>query len=329
MASRTRRSASSLRRWLYSMRVHHRVALVAARRHLVFGALLQAIEVREREAAFGADVDLSRLDRGSRGGLIGNETPDDLVEIGKAGAPVVLVAHRDDVLTTFVLRELERPGADRRGVRRVLEQVRALVDMFRNHVAQVGQRPQQQVERHRPRVAEHRGGRVRRVDGVEVELQGRAVVEVLLPHLHRGELHVGRGEGLAVVPLDAFAQREGDGLAVGRRLPGGRQHRRRFALRVEVDQRLHDLAGDHINAGRGAQRGVQDALLALHVDRDGAAAARRRRLRLQHTRNRNGQGQRGAGDQCISTGKGHFCFQFSVCEKLLAAVSLIRVRTPP
>ncbi len=43
----------------------------------------------------------------------------------------------------------------------------------------------------------------------------RCRAEILLQHLHDGELHVIRREGLAIVKLDVLAQLEGDRLAIG------------------------------------------------------------------------------------------------------------------
>ena len=86
---------------------------------------------------------------------------------------------------------------------------------------------------------------VRRIDRLEILLELRAVIEMLLPQLDGGVLHVGGGERLAVVPGDAFAQLERDGLAIRLRIPAdGRQDGDRIALAVEVDERLHNLAGD-------------------------------------------------------------------------------------
>ncbi|KAG0774014.1 hypothetical protein G6F21_014240 [Rhizopus arrhizus] len=87
--------------------------------------------------------------------------------------------------------------------------------MAGHHISQVRQGAQQQIQRHRPAIAEHGRMRVRRIDSFQVKLQGRAEVQVFLPELQRVVLHVGRRKGLAVMPGDAFAQLEGDGLAIG------------------------------------------------------------------------------------------------------------------
>ncbi|MNV61222.1 hypothetical protein D3C71_1537230 [compost metagenome] len=161
--------------------------------------------------------------------------------------------------------------------------------MARHHVAQVGQRAQQQVQRHRAAVAEHRRVSVGRVDGLQVKLQGRTEVQVLLPEFQRVVLHIGRGERLAIMPGDAFAQLERDGLAVRIGGPGGGQLRHRLASGVQVHQRFDDLAGHDVDAGGGAQGRVQDALFRAQVHVQHPAVTRRGALGEQ----RRGKGHRG------------------------------------
>ena len=221
-------------------------------------------------------MQLPRLHLRGGGGAVGDDAPDDAVEIGLVGAPVVRIAVGDDVLAALIFDEFERPRADGGEIDRVLADVAlALVKMARRDIAEIGQGAQQQVERHGPLVAEHRGVRVGRVDGGQEELQRRAVVEDLLPHLHRRVLHVGGGEGRPVVPGHALAQLEGDGLAVGRGLPAFGEHADGVPLRVEIDQRLLDLAADDVDAGRGLKARVQLALLGAVMHAEHAALARR------------------------------------------------------
>ena len=93
-----------------------------------------------------------------------------------------------------------------------------------------------------------------RIDSLEILLELRAVVEMLLPHLESGVLDIGRGERLAVVPVHALAQLERNGFPVGRSLPGGGKDPDRAALGVEIDERFHDLARDDVDARRGPER---------------------------------------------------------------------------
>jgi hypothetical protein len=146
---------------------------------------------------------------------IGNHTPDDAIEIRCVRPPVVGIAVGDNILPAFIFDELERSGAHGSEVVWVLPDVAILVQVLRRNIAQVRQGAQQQVERHRPLIAKHGCQRIWRIDRGEKELQRRAVVENLLPHLHGGEFDIRRGEGFAVVPSNAFAQLERDGLAVG------------------------------------------------------------------------------------------------------------------
>ena len=56
-------------------------------------------------------------------------------------------------------------------------------------------------------------------------------------------LHVGAGEGLAVVELHAFLQLEGDGLAVGDDRPRFREARDRLQVEVVLEQSFVHLGG--------------------------------------------------------------------------------------
>ena len=213
------------------------------------------------------------LRRGCR--PIGDDAPDDAVEIGRVGAPVLRIAIGHDVLAALIFDELERAGADRREIDRVLPDLAGFIEMFGRDIAEVRQRAQQQIERHRPLVTEDGGVRIRRVDGGEEQLQRRAVVEDLLPHVHGGEFDIRRGEGLAVMPADAFAQLEGDGLAVWRGLPAFREHADRLAAGVEIDQALLNLAADDVDAGGGLDAGVELTLFGAVMHVEYAALARR------------------------------------------------------
>ena len=269
-------------------RVVEGVRLRALRGHDEGRVGLEPIQVGQRQAVIGGDLDLPGLDRRRRRRPVGNEAPHHAVQIRETLAPIVGVAVRHHVLAALVAHELERAGADRRVVGRVLQHVGPGIDVLRYHVAEIAQGAQQQVERHRLRIAEHGGMLVRRVDRDQVLLQLGAVVELGLPQLHSVVLHVGGGKRLAVVPLHALAQMEGDGFAVRRGVPPGRQHPDRLAIRIQIHQRLHHLAGDGIDAGGRAQGRVQDALLAAHVRRQRAAT---------RDGGRRGSGHAGASQQ--------------------------------
>ena len=118
--------------------------------------------------------------------------------------------------------------------------------------------------------------RVRRIDRLEILLELRAVIEMLLPHLDRRVLHVGGGERLAVVPGDTFAQPERDRLPILCRIPADGEDGRRIALGVEIDERFHDLAGDQIDASRGPQGRIENSLFGTEMDSEDAAALRGR-----------------------------------------------------
>ena len=158
------------------------VALVALGRDDEALVLAKPRHVGNRQARERTVVQFAGFHLRGRRGAIGNDAPDDAIEIGRVGAPVIRIAVGDDVLAALVFDELERAGADGREIGRVLPDVAGFIQMLRRDIAEVRQRAQQQVERHRPLVAEDRGLRIGRVDRGEKQLQRRAVVEDLLPH---------------------------------------------------------------------------------------------------------------------------------------------------
>ena len=101
-----------------------------------------------------------------------------------------------------------------------------LVDVLGHDAGQRRQRVADQLERRRLGESEHGGVLVRRVDGFQILEDDAAEVLQRLPDLQRREGDVGRGERLAVMPGDAFAQLEGDRQPVGRAFPGCGQPRR-------------------------------------------------------------------------------------------------------
>jgi hypothetical protein len=85
--------------------------------------LAEPCRVRDRQTRERAVMDLAGFHLGGGCGAVGDDAPDDAVEIGRVGAPVVLVAVGDDVLAALVFDEFERAGADRREIGRVLADV--------------------------------------------------------------------------------------------------------------------------------------------------------------------------------------------------------------
>ena len=111
------------------------------------------------------------------------------------------------------------PGADRLVGVGVRADVALAEDVLGQHRALVARQGGEHVGRG---VGELEDGRelVGRLDRGHVAEGIDAARVHLLQHVHDGELHVGGGERLAVVELHVLAQLEGDGLAVGRHLPG-------------------------------------------------------------------------------------------------------------
>ena len=254
---------------------HRRVGDVVfkpLRAHVETRVVAQPFEIGHRNPVEAGFMQLARLKRGGTRGLVGDEAPDHPVQIGIVRpAPVIIVAHPDDVLAALVFLELEGAGADRRLVVRVLEDVGAFVQVLGHRVAKIGHRRHDQVQRHRLGIVEHRGQRIGAIDRFQVRLQRRGIVQQRLPQLHRGKRHVVALERLAVVPAHAVAQLEGDGLAILAGRPLGRQYAH-IAVIGLVDQRLHEAAGDLIDPGRGPQRRVQHPLFGVHVHEHRAAA---------------------------------------------------------
>ena len=173
---------------------------------------LHVLQQRDRDFGRERDVELAGDEAEDRGRAVREDRVFDAVEIGQALLPVVRVLHELDRLVLLQLDELERAGADRIG---------AL--LRRRDVAGIDRRIAGREHR------EDRGLRALEMEGrLEVAL-GRHVFEIEVPVLARvlaelvlrlalqhveGALHVRAGERLAVMPLHAFAQLEGQALLV-------------------------------------------------------------------------------------------------------------------
>ena len=90
-----------------------RVALVALGRDDEPLVLAKPRHIGDRQSRERAVVQFAgfHLRRGRR--AIGDHPPDDPVEIGRVGPPVIGIAIRDDILSALVFDELEGPGAHR------------------------------------------------------------------------------------------------------------------------------------------------------------------------------------------------------------------------
>ena len=221
---------------------------------------LHVLQQRDRDLGREGHVELAGDEAEDRGRAVRDDRVLDAVEIGQALLPVVRILHELDRLVLLQLDELERPGADRIG---------AL--LRRGDVAGIDRRVARREHR------EQRGLRALQVERrlqvafgrdfleVEVPVLARILAEAVLrlagQHLERA-LHVRAGERLAVVPLHAFAQLEGQRLAVRAPLPARRELRqdrldRVLRLVLIVD---HEIAEDR-------HRGDVDRIGRLLVDR--------------------------------------------------------------
>ena len=130
------------------------------------------------------------------------------VEMRLAFLPVILVLCEFHMLVLLEADELERAGADRRGAH-----------LLRRHMAGIDRRVTRGEQRDKGRLAPLQ------VENRLVVAVRRHLFKVLVPGLARvlaqlrfalaeqqvpGAFHIGGGERLAVVPLDALAQLEGE-----------------------------------------------------------------------------------------------------------------------
>jgi len=100
-----------------------------------------------------------------------------------------------------------------------------------------------------------------------------------------------------IVPGDAFARLEGDGLAVRRGVPAFRENA--DGLAVQIDQIFLDLPADDVDACRGLNAGIKLLLFGAVVDIEYTALVWRllceRAHRIEHAlSNRSRRQQRGA-----------------------------------
>ena len=246
---------------------HHLVALLG---HRQVGQLLEGRQILGGNVAVGGEVHLAGLHRcGPRTG-VGDEAGDDAVEVGQSRLPVVLVAVEADVLPPLPLDELERSGADRPVGMAVAAHVLVREHVLGHHGRFVAGQDAQDV-RGRAVQTEHRSVLVRGIDRVELPIVVDAARMEFLQHLHEGELDVGAGERLAVVPRHPLAQLEGDRLAVLAHLPRFGETGQRLRFGVVFQQAVVDLRRDLADGLRRADVGRHRRRLRLH-DHDERAA---------------------------------------------------------
>ena len=185
--------------------------------HRVGRLRLHVLQQRDRDLGREGDVELAGDEAEDRGRAVRHDRVFDAVEIGQALLPVVRVLRQLDRLVLLQLDELERPGADRIGALRRRRDV-AGIDR------RVAGREHREDRRLRARQMERRLQVAFGRDFLDVgePVLARVLAEAVLrfagQHLE-GALHVGAGERLAVMPLHAFAQLEGERLAVRAPLP--------------------------------------------------------------------------------------------------------------
>ena len=195
------------------------------------------------DGAIAGEMRLAGFERGGARRGIGDEACDDMVEIGQSRIPVFGVEVDPHELSTVTLPEFERPGADRLVGRRILQDLRSLENRFA-HDRQIA--PRERLHEIGRGIGEkqNRSLFVGRIYARQLGEQQRREGVIFLQDLHEGELDVGARERLAVVKHNAFAKLEGDGLAVWRRLPGGREIGLRILIPVVCHKAFVNLGGD-------------------------------------------------------------------------------------
>lgn len=215
-----------------------------------------------------ADLDVAGAEVGEADAAVGDRLVDHLVEVDVARVVVVRVLGEHDAVAADALDELERAHAG--GV--VGEVLAVLLERGRGH-------------HHAGAVGEHGGERD--VGLLEGELHG--VRAGGLGRLQRGEFggtgrsrqiavaqqrgdDGGRVEGGAVAELQALADGEGDGAAVGRGLrQGGGELRDDLARPVDVVELLAHSGEDRAAYEGLGERGVE--FVRVRVEGDGERAA--------------------------------------------------------
>ena len=200
--------------------VEDQVGAVVHRRRLALRVrqlALDVLEQRRRDLPREGDVEAPGDEAQHRRAAVGHDRPFDAVEVGLALLPVVRVPRDLEALVRLELDELEGSGADRPGAH-----------LRRRDVAGVHRRIARGEQREQRRL------RPLEMDGRLQVAVGRDALDVAVPggarvgaQLAFGLAHekvecaddVLGGERLAVVPLHAFLQLEGQVLAVGAPAP--------------------------------------------------------------------------------------------------------------
>src|SRR6266545_3071696 len=216
-------------------------------------------------------VHLAVLEREHLRRRIGDDPHHQLVQIGQTGLEVARVAGETDLGALLVGDELERSGAHWIRVGGIRLRVRALVDMLGDDRSLGGVELGKQ---RRVGLLEPKNDRavVRRLDSRERASHGRLGAGVELEEdLLEGELHVGRRERGAVVPLHSVAQAEPvDGSAL-LDLPDLRQLWDRVPALVAPEQAVVQKLGGRMGRTPGRDGGVQMARIGRDGHDEGAA----------------------------------------------------------
>ena len=255
--------------------VQDQVGVVVHRRDLADGVRrlrLHVLDQRNGDAVGRADVVAARHEAQDRRATRRHDRDLDTVEIGLALLEVVGIADELDAFLLLELGELEGAGADRLGAH-----------LRRRHVAGIdgAVAGRQQHQERGLRLAEmesHLAVAIGR-DLIEIPIpRGAGILAQLLGFAAAGQhvpgaLHVGGGEGLAVVPFGVADQLEGEVLAVGAPAPAlGEVGTDRLQavlgnLLIEQHEIVVEAHERHDRRGRGllVDRGAGRVVLEVHL----------------------------------------------------------------
>ncbi len=244
------------------------------------GPLAEALRIAGRHRALRRILHIAFFKRGGTCAAVRNDAINHLVQIRLALVPVVRIAFEQAVIAFHPLLEHERAGTDRLVVVRIVEDVRAFVQMLRKHLRTVAVERTQHGKR-RFREVDDNGVVVGGIDLVCVGKQGLVTRMVFLPDVFERPLHVRGREEFAVVPFHAVTQIERERLAAFGHVPLFREAGLEMKVVVVFNEAIEHIGAEGPGRRRRAQRSGQYNGFGLRDDSERASAFRRLCMRWQ------------------------------------------------
>ncbi|MCY1211974.1 hypothetical protein D9M72_236980 [compost metagenome] len=239
-----------------------REPVIAARFQLQRRQLREPLRILERHRVERRVLRLAFLQRRSPCAGVRNDLEDDLVQVRLALVPVVGIALQHDVVALVPFLEHKGPGAHRLVVVGVVKDVGALIQMLGQHLRAVAVERAEHGQR-RLGEAQHHSQRIRRIDLGHLAEQDLVARVELLPDIFQRPFDIGRGERLAVVPLDVGTQVESQRLRIPGDLPAFSQGRLELEVVVVLQQAVEHIGAEEAGRCRRVQRGGEDDGLGL------------------------------------------------------------------